>query len=56
MNYRHALGATLVAALLVGSAVAAESLKSGPQVGEGMGVFLPLHCSGPTEGKKLCLV
>jgi hypothetical protein len=56
MNYRFALGATLVGALLVGSTLAAESLKSGPQVGKGLTPFNPLHCNGENEGKKLCLV
>jgi hypothetical protein len=58
MNYRYALGVTLAAgALLVSCAVAAEGeLKSGPQVGKGLGVFLPLHCNGEDEGKKVCLV
>jgi hypothetical protein len=49
------LGASLAAALLVGSALAAE-LKSGLQVGETPTPFNPLHATGPDEGKKLCLV
>ena len=56
MNYRFALGASLAAALLVGSAIAADSLKSGPQVGKNLTPFNPLHCNGSSEGKKVCLV
>jgi hypothetical protein len=58
MNYRYALGVTLAAgALLVSCAVAAEGdLKSGPQVGQSLGVFRPLHCNGSEEGNKVCLV
>jgi hypothetical protein len=45
------------AALLVGCAVAAEgTVKSGPQVGKSLSPFLPLHCNGDDEGKKVCLV
>jgi hypothetical protein len=57
MNHRYLLGASLAAvALLVGACVAADALKSGPQVGEGVGVFNPLHCSGANADEKLCLV
>ncbi len=56
MNYRSALGAALVGALLVGSSLAAEGLKSGPQVGKSLTPFSPLHCNGKNEGEKLCLV
>ena len=51
-----AIGASLAIALLVGGVMAAD-LKSGPQPGSSnIPVFNPLHCNGPTEGQKLCLV
>jgi hypothetical protein len=57
MNRRTALGATLAAALLAGGALAADALKSGPQVGSSrITPFDPLHVNGPDAGKKLCLV
>jgi hypothetical protein len=57
MNRRTALGASLAVALLVGGAIAADSLKSGPQVGSGrITPFNPLHATGPDAGTKLCLV
>jgi hypothetical protein len=57
MNRRYLLGASLAAvALLVGAAVAADSLKSGPQIGEGVVPFNPLHCTGEGAGGKACLV
>jgi hypothetical protein len=49
-------GATLALALLVGSAVAEDGLKSGPQVGDGVGVFEPLNVTGAFAGRKQCLV
>jgi hypothetical protein len=50
------LGA-LAAALLIGSAFAAEPLKSGPAVGTDVpGPFSPKHMNGPNEGEELCLV
>jgi hypothetical protein len=46
-----------VAGLMLAATVLAGDLKSGPQVGERIpGPFNPLHCSGPNEGSKLCLV
>jgi hypothetical protein len=57
MTRRLTLGASLAAvALLLGSALAAEDLKSGPQVGKGLVPFNPLHCSGEGAGGKACLV
>jgi hypothetical protein len=56
MKLRIAVGTCLSAALLVGSVLAAEALKSGPQKGDGTPAFNPLHCSGPGEGGKQCLV
>jgi hypothetical protein len=56
MRYRVALGATL-AALLLGSAFAAEGLKSGPQVGQSIpGPFNPLNVTGGQAGTKACQV
>jgi hypothetical protein len=57
MKARIAVGASLTLALLVGSVIAAEALKSGPQVGSSkIPAFNPLHCSGPGVGGKQCLV
>ena len=57
MRYRMVTGALSLAALLVTGVLADEALKSGPQVGSSkIAAFNPLHCNGPTEGKKLCLV
>ena len=52
------VGAMAMAVLVVaGAAVADEALKSGPQKGSSkITPFNPLHCSGPTEGTKICLV
>ncbi len=43
---------------IVGSLIAAESLTSGPQVGENARPkpFFPLNVNGPQAGKKACLV
>jgi hypothetical protein len=56
MNRRIAAGATLAVALLLGSAVAADALKSGPQPGDPMGVFDPLNVTGNYAGDRQCLV
>jgi hypothetical protein len=51
------LGASLTVALLAGGVVAAESLKSGPQVGDPIpGVFHPLNVTGRAAGKKACQI
>jgi len=43
--------------LMMTSAIQAEELKSGPQVGDKLpGAFHPLNLSGPEAGKKNCLV
>jgi hypothetical protein len=55
MNHRT-LSGTVLAALLVGSALATEPTKSGPQVGKQPGAFNPLHLTGPDAGTKNCLV
>ena len=56
MKHRIAVGASLAMALLVGGVLAAEGLESGPQPGKRPTPFNPLHCNGPDEGTKLCLV
>jgi hypothetical protein len=56
MRISFTAGATLAFALLVSCADAADSLKSGPQVGDGVRVFEPLHLTGPFAGEKLCPV
>jgi hypothetical protein len=56
MRMTLSLGAPLALALLVGCVDAADSLKSGPQVGDGVGIFEPLSVTGPFEGKRQCLV
>jgi hypothetical protein len=57
MKARFALGATALAALVVAGVAADPPLKSGPQVGsKEIYPFNPLHCSGPQEGTKICLV
>jgi hypothetical protein len=50
-------GAMALAALVVAGVSADPALKSGPQVGStSISPFNPLHCSGPQEGTKACLV
>ncbi len=49
-------GVPLALALLVGCADAAGDLKSGPQVGDGVGIFEPLNITGPGAGEKRCPV
>ena len=56
MNARSMLGASLAAVLLMSGTVAAEDLKSGPQVGRVVHPFDPLHVTGPGKGGKSCLV
>lgn len=57
MRHGKTLGTTLAVALLLGGALAAADLESGPQVGKRLpGPFNPLHCSGKDTGKKICLV
>lgn len=48
--------AALALAFLASFAVAEETIKSGPQVGEDLeGPFHPLNINGPQAGKKFCL-
>jgi hypothetical protein len=57
MRHRIVVGAPLIAALIVGCAMAANNLKSGPQAGSSHIVpFNPLHVTGETPGEKSCLV
>jgi hypothetical protein len=46
----------LVATVLLVGSVAAEELKSGPQPGQGVHPFNPLHVTGPNVGQRLCLI
>jgi hypothetical protein len=56
MKHRMAVGAS-VALLLVGSVLAGETLKSGPQVGDHVpGPFNPLNINGGSAGQKVCQV
>lgn len=55
-KYAIAISALLGLALLFGGVIAAEKLKSGPQVGDEVpGPFHPLNVNGPNAGEKLCL-
>jgi hypothetical protein len=57
MKTRIAVGASLALVLLLGGAMAADALKSGPQTGERLpGAFHPLNVNGDAAGTKLCLV
>lgn len=56
MKHRFAVGTFAVTALLVASAVADESLKSGIPVGKSVSAFHPLNVTGSAAGRKNCLV
>jgi hypothetical protein len=57
MRHTYVVGSALAVALLVSSSYAADDLKSGKQKSSMKIVaFNPLHCSGPGEGTKACLV
>ena len=56
MKMYVAAGVPLLLAVLVGCADAAGDAKSGPQPGDGCGVFEPLNVTGPFAGQKRCLV
>jgi hypothetical protein len=57
MMHRLATGASLAGLLLVGSLLAADGLKSGPQPGQNIpGAFHPLNVTGDDAGTKRCLV
>jgi hypothetical protein len=51
-----AVGAVVFAALLACNAEGAGALKSGPQPGDFLTPFEPLHVNGPDKGTKRCLV
>jgi hypothetical protein len=56
MNRRIAMGASLALVLLIGSAWAADALKSGPQPGDDLTPFDPLNVTGEFAGETQCLV
>lgn len=56
MKHRIAIGTSLAIMLLAGGLIAAEALKSGPQVGQGCQPFNPENITGPFAGTKQCLV
>ena len=49
-------GSALAVALLLGGALVAADLKSGPQVGDSVGAFEPENVTGRFAGTKRCLV
>jgi len=55
---KHCLtaGALVTAAVVLSTAVAGDSLKSGLPVGGSPTPFHPLNVTGPFAGKKQCLV
>lgn len=56
MNKRIAVQGSMVALLLVGTLLADDALKSGPQPGDSVGVYQPLHVTGRFAGQKQCPV
>ncbi len=50
------LCASATALLLFGAVALSAELKSGPQKGQGVGAFNPLHATGKGAGGKSCLV
>jgi len=57
MKLRSAASASLAVMLLVGGVMAAEALKSGPQIGDKVpGPFNVMNCNGPQAGKSNCQV
>ena len=56
MRTSIAVGTTLAIVLLVGGAIAGESVKSGLQPGDQCTPFEPKHVTGPNAGTALCLV
>jgi hypothetical protein len=57
MKHRIAVGAGAALVLLVGSILAEEALKSGPQKGDNLpGPFSPLNINGDNAGQKVCQV
>lgn len=56
MRRRIAVGTSLTIMLLAGSLLAADALKSGPQVGQTPVPFNPDNITGQFAGTKQCLV
>lgn len=57
MRHGFATTSALAVVLALGSAIAADGVKSGPQVGDKIpGPFDVLNLSGPQAGKKNCQV
>ena len=56
MTNRIAARASLGLALLLGGALAAGAFQSGPEPGDKLTPFDPLHINGPDAGKERCLV
>ena len=56
MTHRIAVGGSLAIMLLAGSLIAADALKSGPQVGQMPVPFNPENITGQLAGTKQCLV
>jgi hypothetical protein len=57
MSKRVTAGAAAAFLLLLGSTMAADALKSGPQPGDTVpGPFNPLNVTGEDAGKKRCQV
>jgi hypothetical protein len=56
MRQRIAVGSLCTLALLAGTVLAAETFKSGPQVGKDVpGPFHPLNINGEQAGQRFCL-
>ncbi len=57
MKHGIAVGVSTAFVLLVGSLLAEEALKSGPQKGQNLpGPFSPLNINGANAGQKVCQV
>jgi hypothetical protein len=57
MRHRLATGAAVAIVLALGSTMAADGVKSGPQVGDSVpGAFNVLNVTGPQAGKSNCQV
>jgi hypothetical protein len=56
MRHRIAVGTSLTIMLLAGSLLAADAVKSGPQVGQTPVPFNPDNIVGRFAGTKTCLV
>ena len=57
MRHLSVTSAAVVVVLMVGAAMAADAVKSGPQVGEDVpGAFNVLNVNGPQAGKSNCQI